>query len=39
MGIGILIMTWIWSLDFDTYMYPIVALYLDFEGAKNIPDL
>ena len=27
---------WIWSLVFDTPMFQILALYLDFEGAKNI---
>ena len=34
MGFGILI--WIWSLIFDTTIIQILALYLDFEGAKNI---
>ena len=29
-------MIWIWSLDFDTPMIRVLALYLDFEGAKNI---
>ena len=33
---GILRMIWIWSLVFDTTMIQILALYLDFEGAKNI---
>ena len=33
---GILILIWIWSLVFDTPMIQILALYLDFEGAKNI---
>ena len=33
---GILRMIWIWSLVFDTAMIRILALYLDFEGAKNI---
>ena len=33
---GILILIWIWSLVFDTPMFQILALYLDFEGAKNI---
>ena len=33
---GILILIWIWSLVFDTTMIQISALYLDFEGAKNI---
>ena len=36
LGFGILILVWIWSLDFDTLMIWILALYLDFEGAKNI---
>ena len=35
-GFGILILIWIWSLVFDTPMFQILALYLDFEGAKNI---
>ena len=33
---GILILIWIWSLLFDILMLRILALYLDFEGAKNI---
>ena len=33
---GIFILIWIWSLVFDTPMFQILALYLDFEGAKNI---
>ena len=33
---GILILIWIWSLVFSTHMFHILALYLDFEGAKNI---
>merc|ERR1711954_366006 len=33
---GILILIWIWSLVFDIPMIPILALHLDFEGAKNI---
>ena len=36
MGVGILILIWIWSLVFYTTMIRILALYLDFEGAKNI---
>ena len=36
LGFGILILIWIWSLVFDTPMIKILALYLDFEGAKNI---
>ena len=36
LGFGILILIWIWSLVFDTPMIQILALYLDFEGAKNI---
>ena len=35
LGFGILILIWM-SLDFDTSMIQILALYLDFEGAKNI---
>ena len=35
-GFGILILFWIGSLVFDTPMIWILALYLDFEGAKNI---
>ena len=35
-GFGILILIWIWSLVFGTLIYQILALYLDFEGAKNI---
>ena len=35
---GILILIWIWSLVFDTTMIQILALYLDFEGAKNIQE-
>ena len=31
-----MILIWIWSLVFDTPMIQIWALYLDFEGAKNI---
>ena len=36
LGFGILILIWIWSLVFDTQIFKILALYLDFEGAKNI---
>ena len=36
LGFGILILIWIWSLVFDTPMIQIWALYLDFEGAKNL---
>ena len=36
LGFGILILIWIWSLVFDTPMIQILALYLDFKGAKNI---
>ena len=36
LGFCILILIWIWSLVFDTLMIQILALYLDFEGAKNI---
>ena len=34
-----MILIWIWSLVFDTSMIQILALYLDFECAKNIPVL
>ena len=33
---GMLRIIWIWSLVFDTPMIKILALYLDFEHAKNI---
>ena len=33
---GMLILIWIWSLVFDIPMIQILALHLDFEGAKNI---
>ena len=36
LGFGILILISIWSLVFDTPMIQILALCLDFEGAKNI---
>ena len=36
LGFGFLILIWIWSLVFGTTMIRIFALYLDFEGAKNI---
>merc|ERR1712112_265361 len=36
LGFGILILIWIWSLVFGTPICQILALYLDFEGAKNI---
>ena len=36
LGFGILILIWIWSLVFGTSIFRILALYLDFEGAKNI---
>ena len=36
LGFGILILIWIWSLVFGTPIFKILALYLDFEGAKNI---
>ena len=29
-------MVWIWSMVFDTTLIQTLALYLDFEGAKNI---
>ena len=31
-----MILIWIWSLVFDIPMIQILALYLDFEDAKNI---
>ena len=34
LGFGIWIMTWIWSLIFDTPMLNFFALHLDFEGGK-----
>ena len=34
--LGILIVIWIWSLAFHTPIFYILALYLYFEGAKNI---
>ena len=36
LGIDILILIWIWSLAFDIPLIWILALYLYFEGAKNI---
>ena len=33
---GILILLWIWSLVCDTPMFQILALYVDFEAARNI---
>ena len=36
LGFGILILIWIWSLVFGTPIFWFSALYLDFEGAKNI---
>ena len=36
LGFGILILILIWWLVFCTHMLPILALYLDFEGAKTI---
>ena len=36
LGLDILILIWIWSLVFDIPMVRMLALYLDFEGAKNI---
>ena len=29
-------MIWIWTLVFGSPIFQILALYLDFEGAKNI---
>ena len=36
LGFGILILIWIWSVAFDTSLIQFLALYLNFEGAKNI---
>ena len=36
LGSGILTLIWIWSMVFYTAKIWIWALYLDFEGAKNI---
>ena len=36
LGFGILILIWIWSLSFGTPMLQNLALYLDFQGAKNM---
>ena len=36
LGFGILILIQIWSLVFDTPIFQILALYVDFECAKNI---
>ena len=36
LGFGIMLLIWIWTLIFHTPMIQICALYLDFEGAKNI---
>ena len=36
LGFGILILIWIWSLACYILMFLILALYPDFEGAKNI---
>ena len=35
-GFCILIFIWIWLLVFVTLMFQILALYLYFDGAKNI---
>ena len=39
LGFGILIWIWIWPQLFDVPMIQIMALYLDFEGAKSPPVL
>ena len=39
LGIGILILIWIWSLVFDTTLFRILSLCLYFKGAKNIKQL
>ena len=36
LGLGILILIWVWSMIFATTMIQITALYFDFEGVKNI---
>ena len=33
---GVFILICIWSLVFDTHMFQMLALYLDFEGANNM---
>ena len=35
-GVFILILIWIWSLVFVSYIFQNLALYLDFKDAKNI---
>ena len=34
--LGILILTWLWSLVFDAPIFQILALNINFEAAKNI---
>ena len=36
LGFGIFTLIWIWSLVFDVPMIQILAVYLDFKGAKSI---
>ena len=36
LGFWILILIWLWLLGFDTCIIQILALHLDFEGAKDI---
>ena len=36
LGFGILILIWKWPMVFDMPMFQILALYIDFEGAKEI---
>ena len=35
-GFVIFILIWTWALKFDTPIFIILTLFLDFEGAKNI---
>ena len=36
LGFGTLILIQIWSLVFDAPTFKILAIYLDFEGARNL---
>ena len=36
LGFGILIFNWIWSMVSVRFMFPILAPFLDFRGAKII---
>ena len=35
-GFSIFILTWMWLVVFEAPLFPILALYLDFECANNI---